>query len=123
VTHRDIKLENCLLDGRGNVKIADFGLAAVSTAGALLTVHCGSPSYAAPEIVGRRPYEGPPADVWSLGVVTYAMLCGHLPFQSRNGAGKEGAEWCVGEWWTGWFAHGRVCKLPAEPATAQGARS
>lgn len=49
-------------------------------------VHCGSPSYAAPEIVGRKRYIGPPADVWSLGVVTFAMVAGHLPFHSRQGA-------------------------------------
>jgi serine/threonine protein kinase len=84
--HRDVKLENLLMDAQGHMKIIDFGLAAVFTPGKLLKVHCGSPSYAAPEIVGRRLYEGPPADVWSLGVVTFATVCGYLPFHSRNGA-------------------------------------
>ena len=86
VVHRDIKLENLLLDGEHNMKIIDFGLAAVLTPGGRLRVHCGSPSYAAPEIVGRQSYVGPPVDVWSLGIVTFAMVCGHLPFYSRNGA-------------------------------------
>jgi 5'-AMP-activated protein kinase, catalytic alpha subunit len=83
--HRDIKLENLLLDKEHNMKIIDFGLAAVFTPQTLLKVHCGSPSYAAPEIVSRQSYVGPPVDIWSLGVVTFAMVCGHLPFYSRNG--------------------------------------
>jgi serine/threonine protein kinase len=86
VVHRDIKLENLLMDRAGNMKIIDFGLAAVAAPSHALAVHCGSPSYAAPEIVGRRRYLGPPADAWSLGVVTFAMVAGHLPFHSRNGA-------------------------------------
>jgi 5'-AMP-activated protein kinase, catalytic alpha subunit len=85
VAHRDIKLENLLLDKGNNMKIIDFGLAAIFTPGIMLKVHCGSPSYAAPEIVGRQLYEGPPADVWSLGIVTFAMVAGHLPFHSRAG--------------------------------------
>jgi 5'-AMP-activated protein kinase, catalytic alpha subunit len=83
--HRDIKLENLLMDSDRNMKIIDFGLAAIFTEGSALKVHCGSPSYAAPEIIGRRSYSGPPVDVWSLGIVTFAMVCGHLPFYSRNG--------------------------------------
>lgn len=67
------------------MKLIDFGLAAIFTPGVPLRVHCGSPSYAAPEIIGRQNYEGPPVDVWSLGIVTFAMVCGHLPFYSRNG--------------------------------------
>lgn len=53
--------------------------------GKRLRVHCGSPSYAAPEIVARKQYEGPPVDVWSLGVVLFAMLAGYLPFHSSSG--------------------------------------
>lgn len=73
------------MDSDRNMKIIDFGLAAIFTEGKALKVHCGSPSYAAPEIIGRRSYSGPPVDVWSLGIVTFAMVCGHLPFYSRNG--------------------------------------
>lgn len=68
-----------------HVQVIDFGLAAIWTPGKLLRMHCGSPSYAAPEIVARKMYEGPPVDVWSLGVVLHAMLCGRLPFVGTKG--------------------------------------
>ncbi|GBG79352.1 hypothetical protein CBR_g29500 [Chara braunii] len=87
VVHRDIKLENLLLDSEKNMKIIDFGLSAILTAGKKLRVHCGSPSYAAPEIVARKLYDGPPVDVWSLGVVLFAMISGYLPFYA--GSSKE----------------------------------
>lgn len=83
VTHRDVKLENVLFDAQGRAVLIDFGLAAASAPGSRLRSHCGSPSYAAPEIVARRDYEGPPVDVWSLGVVLFAMLAGHLPFHAE----------------------------------------
>eukprot|EP00958_Prasinococcus_capsulatus_P019256 scaffold2355_cov382-Prasinococcus_capsulatus_cf.AAC.7 len=67
VVHRDVKLENLLLDYGNNIKIIDFGLSSLMTPGKKLSVHCGSPSYAAPEIVARKLYEGPPVDLWSLG--------------------------------------------------------
>ncbi|GBF88421.1 hypothetical protein Rsub_01133 [Raphidocelis subcapitata] len=89
VVHRDVKLENILLDGSGAIKVIDFGLAAFFTPGRRLRVHCGSPSYAAPEIVARRSYEGPPVDVWSLGVVLFAMVAGFLPFHSPTGNKQE----------------------------------
>lgn len=89
VVHRDIKLENILLDSQHGMKIIDFGLAAFLTPGKKLHVHCGSPSYAAPEIVGRKHYDGPPVDVWSLGVVLFAMVCGYLPFHASNGNKQE----------------------------------
>jgi len=82
VVHRDIKLENLLLDSDTNIRIIDFGLSAITAPGKKLKVFCGSPSYAAPEIVARRHYEGPPVDVWSLGVVLFAMVCGYLPFHA-----------------------------------------
>ena len=82
--HRDVKLENILLDASNRIKLIDFGLAANTMPGKKLKVHCGSPSYAAPEIVARRLYDGPPVDVWSLGVVLYGMICGHLPFHASD---------------------------------------
>jgi 5'-AMP-activated protein kinase catalytic alpha subunit len=90
VIHRDVKLENALLDRDGNVKLIDFGLAAlVPSLSTPLRVHCGSPSYAAPEIVARKPYLGPPVDVWSLGVVLFACAAGFLPFHAPPGAKTE----------------------------------
>ncbi|XP_076958803.1 SNF1-related protein kinase catalytic subunit alpha KIN10-like [Bidens hawaiensis] len=80
VVHRDIKPENLLLDSKGNVKVADFGLANVMRDGHLLKTWCGSLHYAAPEVVSMRPYVGPEVDVWSCGVVLYALLPGSLPF-------------------------------------------
>lgn len=84
IVHRDVKLENILLDAANGIKLIDFGLAANTMPGKKLKVHCGSPSYAAPEIVARRLYDGPPVDVWSLGVVLYGMICGHLPFHASD---------------------------------------
>ena len=52
-------------------------------------MHCGSPSYAAPEIVARREYDGPPVDVWSAGVVLFAMVTGYLPFHAPKGEKQE----------------------------------
>ena len=90
VIHRDVKLENALLDRDRNVKLIDFGLAAlVPSLTTLLRVHCGSPSYAAPEIVARKPYLGPPVDMWSLGVVLFACVAGYLPFHAPPGAKNE----------------------------------
>lgn len=84
VVHRDVKLENVLLDRQRNMKLIDFGLSAFLNPGKKLRVHCGSPSYAAPEIIARKLYDGPPVDVWSLGVVLFAMISGYLPFHAGN---------------------------------------
>ena len=89
VVHRDIKLENLLLDADRGMKIIDFGLSAILQPGRKLRVHCGSPSYAAPEIVARKLYEGPPVDIWSLGVVLFAMVSGYLPFHAQQNNKQE----------------------------------
>ncbi|KAL8833143.1 MAG: hypothetical protein Q9170_004475 [Blastenia crenularia] len=80
IVHRDLKPENLLLDGDLNVKIADFGLSNVLTDGNFLKTSCGSPNYAAPEVIGGKLYAGPEVDVWSCGVILYVLLCGRLPF-------------------------------------------
>jgi len=81
VVHRDLKPENLLMDCNNNLKLADFGLSSVWCAGEFLTDSCGSPNYAAPELLSRGcRYEGPEVDVWSCGVILYAFLCNCLPF-------------------------------------------
>lgn len=82
VAHRDIKMDNILLDEMLNVKIIDFGFSVWAPALQKLKVFCGTPSYMAPEIVCKREYFGPPADMWSLGVLLFAMLCGFFPFRA-----------------------------------------
>lgn len=84
VTHRDLKPENLLLDSNLHVKIADFGLSNRMKDGEFLKTSCGSPNYASPEVVSGKPYVGPEVDVWSCGVVLYALLCGSLPFDDEN---------------------------------------
>ncbi|CAN5964495.1 unnamed protein product [Sphagnum jensenii] len=86
VVHRDLKPENLLLDSSMcNVKIADFGLSNVMCDdGHLLKTHCGSPNYAVPEVISGKLYAGPEVDVWSCGVILYALLCGSLPFDDEN---------------------------------------
>ncbi|ETE73481.1 Hormonally up-regulated neu tumor-associated kinase, partial [Ophiophagus hannah] len=82
VVHRDLKIENLLLDEDNNIKLIDFGL---SNCASILgytdpfSTQCGSPAYAAPELLARKKY-GPKIDVWSIGVNMYAMLTGTLPF-------------------------------------------
>ncbi|KAG6466799.1 hypothetical protein ZIOFF_075389 [Zingiber officinale] len=84
VVHRDLKPENLLLDSKRNVKISDFGLSNVMRDGHFLKTCCGSPNYAAPEIISEKLYAGPAVDVWSCGVILYALLCGTLPFDDAN---------------------------------------
>ncbi|XP_037805207.1 maternal embryonic leucine zipper kinase-like [Penaeus monodon] len=84
--HRDLKPENLLLDDDQQLKLIDFGLCA-NPAGGMdqrLATCCGSPAYAAPELVSGHQYLGSEADIWSMGVLLYALLCGFLPFDDEN---------------------------------------
>ncbi|KAI0540648.1 protein kinase SNF1 [Xylaria digitata] len=84
VVHRDLKPENLLLDHQLNVKIADFGLSNIMTDGNFLKTSCGSPNYAAPEVISGKLYAGPEVDVWSCGVILYVLLVGRLPFDDDH---------------------------------------
>lgn len=84
IVHRDLKPENLLLDADNNLKIADFGLSNTMRDGDFLRTSCGSPNYAAPEVISGNLYAGPEVDVWSCGVILYALLCGSLPFDDES---------------------------------------
>ncbi|KAG0203148.1 hypothetical protein BGX28_004496 [Mortierella sp. GBA30] len=84
ICHRDLKPENLLLDDKRNVKIADFGMASLQKSGRLLETSCGSPHYASPEVVTGMKYDGSSSDIWSCGIILYALLTGHLPFDDEN---------------------------------------
>ncbi|XP_008272318.3 MAP/microtubule affinity-regulating kinase 3-like isoform X1 [Oryctolagus cuniculus] len=83
VAHRDLKLGNLLLDSQLNVKLADFGLSCHLPEGELVQGFRGTPEYSAPEVFRQEPYDPFAADLWSLGVILFAMLAGAMPF-SRN---------------------------------------
>ncbi|CAN0103557.1 unnamed protein product [Ectocarpus sp. 8 AP-2014] len=87
VTHRDLKPENLLLqssDDGWRLKIIDFGLSNTHEGGKLLQTACGSPCYAAPEMIAGERYQGPAADIWSCGVVLFTLVAGFLPFEDPN---------------------------------------
>ena len=86
IAHRDLKLENILIDQDANIKVADFGMATWqdNSRGKLLRTSCGSPHYAAPEIISGKPYNGASADIWSCGVILYALLTAKLPFDDDD---------------------------------------
>ena len=84
VAHRDLKPENLLLDQSGKVKISDFGLSRFLDSQGLVATPCGSPCYASPECISGYPYNGTKSDMWSLGVIFYAMVTGQLPWTKRN---------------------------------------
>lgn len=79
IAHRDIKLENILVDQDLNIKLIDFGFSSIDEFKS--KVFCGTPSYMAPEIIMRKDYFIYPTDVWALGVVLYTLLCGCFPFR------------------------------------------
>ncbi|XP_074282740.1 CBL-interacting serine/threonine-protein kinase 6-like [Silene latifolia] len=90
VYHRDLKLENLLLDHQGNLKVSDFGLSTYfedsDQMDRMLRTSCGTPHYVAPEVVSKRGqgYDGAKADIWSCGVILYVLLAGYLPFNDDN---------------------------------------
>ncbi len=81
-----MKPENLLLDYDLTLKIVDFGLSNMYEPAATLKTACGSPCYAAPEMIAGKRYHGLRTDIWSSGVVFYAMVCGYLPFEDPKTA-------------------------------------
>lgn len=85
IVHRDLKLENLLMDYDNTIRIVDFGLSNTYKVEERLKTACGSPCYAAPEMIQSKvPYQPIMIDVWSAGVILYAMVCGYLPFQDDD---------------------------------------
>ena len=85
IVHRDIKLDNILIDLNNNIKLCDFGVGKyISDNHELLYDQCGTPAYIAPEVVAGEGYEGFPVDLWSSGVVLYSLLMGSIPFKAQN---------------------------------------
>ena len=82
ICHRDLKPENILLDANFNIKISDFGLSKIYTKS--LATPCGTPSYAPPEMLKGKEYNGLKSDIWSAGIILFAMMCGYLPFSGKN---------------------------------------
>jgi len=84
IVHRDLKPENLLLDHKKSIKISDFGLSTIYSNDKLLKTPCGTPSYAPPEMLKGQKYHGLLSDIWSSGVILFAMICGYLPFSESK---------------------------------------
>jgi len=84
IVHRDLKIENILLDENDNIKIIDFGLSNFYDSKMLLNTFCGSLYFAAPELLQGKRYCGPEIDVWSLGVILFVLLNGSVPFDDKD---------------------------------------
>ncbi len=84
VVHRDLKIENIMINQKGDIKIIDFGLSNLYLPTTLLKTYCGSLYFAAPELLSARPYTGPEVDIWLFGVVLYVLVCGKVPFDDKS---------------------------------------
>jgi len=84
VAHRDIKLENILIDTFPHIRIADFGLCGYIQEDRLMSTFCGSLTYCAPECISRQDYDGRISDIWSMGIVLYSLVTGENPWKTSN---------------------------------------
>lgn len=84
IVHRDLKIENIMINSKGDIKIIDFGLSNLYSPKSLLKTYCGSLYFAAPELLSAKPYIGPEVDIWSFGVVLYVLVCGKVPFDDQS---------------------------------------
>ena len=84
IIHRDLKMQNILINEKFDIKLIDFGFANFYNKKKKFNVFCGTYSYMAPELVSRIPYDGKATDVWSIGVLLYIMLTGDFPFKGTN---------------------------------------
>ena len=84
ITHRDVKLENILIDSSNVIKIIDFGFSTCFSNDKKISLFCGTPSYMSPEIVSKKESFGPPSDIWAAGVVLYVLLTGNFPFKAPH---------------------------------------
>ena len=84
MAHRDIKLENILIEKNQQIKIIDFGFGMYNPEDKLQGFFCGTPNYMPPEIIIKKYYIGQKADLWSLGILLYKMLCADFPFKGKD---------------------------------------
>lgn len=84
IVHRDLKIENIMINNAGEIKIIDFGLSNLYSHDHLLKTYCGSLYFAAPELLSAHPYRGPEVDIWSFGVVLFVLVCGRVPFDDKS---------------------------------------
>ncbi|UZJ54425.1 hypothetical protein CBS101457_003745 [Exobasidium rhododendri] len=134
IAHRDIKPENLLLDAEGSLKLADFGLCSVYRYKGKereLKGACGSLPYIAPEMNGN-PYRGEPADVWSTGVVLFALLVGNTPWDEPTNRSAEFVAYVKGKSYDPWpriqgdalsLLRSMMCVIPSKRITIQEIKS